>query len=73
MNGVINAFERIDTRLSDRARSKDTSTRYIPFIGREKEYLEKAFLEFFPELMGMVKETCYRDDIMHWKIPRHLT
>lgn len=67
MRGVVDAFERIDNRLSDRARSKDTTTRYIPLIAEEREYLEEAFLDFFPELMAMVKETCYRDDVLHWK------
>ncbi len=67
MRGVVDAFERIDNRLSDRARAKDTTTRYIPLIAEEREYLEKAFLDFFPELMAMVKETCNRDDVLHWK------
>jgi len=68
MNGVVDAFGRIDNRLSDRARSKDTTTRYIPLIAEQREYLEEAFLDFFPQLMAMVKETCYRDDVLHWKI-----
>jgi len=68
MDGVVAAFERIDNRLSDRARSKDTCTRYIPLIAKERNALEDAFLLFFPELMKAVKETCKSDDVLHWKI-----
>jgi acyl carrier protein phosphodiesterase len=68
MRGVVDAFERIDYRLSSRARSKDTASRYIPLIAEHKEYLEEVFLDFFPELMMMVKESCYRDDIVHWRL-----
>jgi len=68
MDGVVAAFGRIDRRLSDRALSKDTATRYIPLIAKEREELEENFLIFFPELMKEVKETCHRDDVVHWKI-----
>ena len=67
MDGIVAAFGRIDNRLSDRARSKDTTTRYIPLIAKERELLEENFLAFFPELMKAVKETCHRDDVVHWK------
>ncbi|MEA1879958.1 MAG: ACP phosphodiesterase [Campylobacterota bacterium] len=68
MDGVVAAFGRIDNRLSDRARSKDTCTRYIPLIAESKEELEEAFLAFFPELMAMVKKECKLKTFEHWKI-----
>lgn len=68
MDGVVSAFERIDNRLSERARSKDTCRRYLPLIAEKREQLEDDFLLFFPELMKAVKETCLRDDVVHWKI-----
>ena len=68
MDGVVSAFRRIDGRLSDRAKSKDNSTRYIPLIAENRKDLEADFLLFFPELMQAVKETCHRDDVVHWKI-----
>lgn len=68
MDGVVAAFERIDNRLSDRARSKDTCTRYIPLIAESKDALEEAFLDFFPELMAMVKKECQLKIFEHWKI-----
>jgi len=68
MDGVVAAFERIDRRLSDRALSKDNTTRYIPLIAKEREALEENFLLFFPELMREVKETCHHDDMVHWKV-----
>ena len=67
MDGVVAAFGRIDRRLSDRALSKDNTTRYIPLIAKERELLEENFLLFFPELMKAVQETCHRDDVVHWK------
>lgn len=68
MDGVVAAFERIDKRLSDRALGKDNCERYIPLIAQERDVLEEKFLCFFPELMQAAKETCLRDDILHWKI-----
>ena len=67
MDGVVAAFGRIDRRLSDRALSKDNTTRYIPLIAKERDELEENFLIFFPELMKEVKATCYRNDVVHWK------
>ena len=67
MDGVVDAFRRLDNRLSDRARSKDTCERYIPLIAQNREELETNFLSFFPELMDAVKERCHRLDVVHWK------
>jgi len=68
MDGVVAAFRRIDTRLSDRARDKDTCERYIPLVAEHKEELEEMFLTFFPELMDATKQTCDAKGIMHWKM-----
>ncbi len=68
MDGVVDAFRRIDARLSDRAKNKDTTTRYIPLIAKEREALEADFLDFFPELMQVVREGCVRSDVGHWKV-----
>ena len=68
MDGVVAAFGRIDRRLSDRALSKDNCERYIPLIAEHRSELEEMFLVFFPELMHAVKETCHREDVVHWKI-----
>jgi len=68
MDGVIDAFERIDRRLSDRALSKDNCTRYIPLIAAQRKELEEMFLLFFPALMQEVKTHCHLSDVGHWKI-----
>lgn len=68
MDGVVDAFRRIDGRLSDRVKNKDTTTRYIPLIAKERKALEADFLLFFPELMQAVREACLRSDVSHWKI-----
>lgn len=66
MDGVVDAFRRIDMRLSDRALSKDNCERYIPLIAAQRDKLEENFLIFFPELMHTVQESCHRSDVEHW-------
>jgi len=68
MEGVIAAFRRIDARLSIRARGKDNMERYVPLIAENREELEKNFLIFFPDLMQEVRDTCLRDDVVHWRV-----
>ena len=68
MQGVNDAFGRIDKRLSERALKKDTATRYIPLIAREKERLEEDFLHFFPELMLAVGKQLEGKPPLHWKL-----
>jgi len=70
MQGVHNAFERIDKRLSERALKKDTATRYIPLIAREKAYLEEDFLTFFPDLMEAVYNQFENKKPEHWSRPK---
>ena len=68
MDGVEHALGRIDKRLSERAKSKDTAIRYLPIIIKENEYLEEAFLDFFPELMMEIAKDLPKDTIIHWNI-----
>ena len=67
MQGVHDAFGRIDTRLSQRALKKDTATRYIPLIKREEKKLEEDFLVFFPDLMKAVHKQMGYKTPKHWK------
>jgi len=66
MEGVKSAYARIDNRLSAKSLEKDNATRYLPFIKREKDYLEEQFLVFFPELMKRVKQECRAERLEHW-------
>jgi len=68
MDGVERAFGRIDKRLSERTRSKDTAIRYLPIIIEKNDYLEKAFLDFFPELMEEIAKGLDAQAIEHWKL-----
>jgi len=68
MHGVVDAFRRIDARLSERARSKDNCERYLPLIAEHREELEANFLRFFPDLMQSVREKCLRQDVTHWRV-----
>lgn len=67
IDGVIDAFRRIDTRLSPKSLAKDNCQRYIPLIEEKKDELEEMFLEFFPQLMQIVKETCHNREVSHWR------
>lgn len=67
MDGVVAAFGRIDSRLSDRALSKDNATRYIPLIAKVRDELEENFLQFFPELCYSVQEKFCGSNVEHWK------
>jgi len=67
MDGVASAFGRIDNRLSERTRKKDTTTRYLPIISKENVYLEEAFLDFFPELMSEIAKELEPNMIKHLK------
>ena len=68
MDGVESAFGRIDNRLSERTRNKDTTIRYLPIITKENKYLEEAFLEFFPELMHEIAKELEPKYIGHWRL-----
>jgi len=68
MHGVIDAFKRIDCRLSERVRCKDTCERYIPLIAEHREELEEKFLIFFPELLSSVDQVCRVNGVEHWII-----
>lgn len=68
MEGVKSAFGRIDNRLSERTKKKDTTTRYLPIIDKENVYLEEAFLDFFPDLMQEISKSLPKETIDHWKI-----
>ena len=67
IDGVIDAFGRIDNRLATKSLAKDNCQRYIPLIEEQKDELEEMFLEFFPQLMNRVKESYHDSDIPHWR------
>lgn len=68
MDGVVAAFRRIDGRLSERAKNKDTATRYIPLIAKVRKELEEDFLIFFPALMQEMQKECDASKIAHWRV-----
>jgi acyl carrier protein phosphodiesterase len=69
MEGVKQAFIRIDNRLSPALRRKDGMMIYLPLIGIRREALEEAFLSFFPELMAFTAQQAPEEDFEHWNIP----
>jgi len=67
MDGVKRAFMRIDNRLSDRAKSKDTMMYYLSLIQIHHAELEAMFLVFFPDLMAHVREEMPSLSFEHWQ------
>jgi len=66
MQGLEQAFNRIDKRLSPKLRQKESMTDYLPLVEANYIQLESDFLEFFPELSEVVVN--YIDSHEHYLI-----
>ncbi len=53
---LVQALARIDKRLSERAKAKETATQYIPVLEQQYEALAADFIEFFPHLVEHFKQ-----------------
>ena len=62
------AFERMDKRLSDRLKKRDTASSYYEKVLENIDSLENDFLEFFPQLCKEVKSNINENYIEHWRI-----
>ena len=62
------SFERMDLRLSERLRQRETAISYFDSVIDNIDYLEDDFLNFFPQLCEKVKNNLNRKYIKHWKI-----
>ena len=67
MDGVKRAFMRIDNRLSDRAKTKDTMMYYLSLIQLHRAELEADFLAFFPDLMAHLRKEMPELVFEHWQ------
>jgi len=67
-DGLEQAFNRIDRRLSPRILAKESTTSYIPNIIDNYEAIENDFLEFFPVLIKMFLEKSNADNNEHFFI-----
>lgn len=65
LDGLHNAFNRIDMRLSAKAKARETATSYMPIVRQQLPGLKKDFERFFPDLLMHFKlHTGNIDD--HW-------
>jgi len=64
--GLEEGFARIDRRLSQRIKNKDTALSYLPLVKENINDIEKDFLIFFPQLMAFVAKDLDRDNLNHW-------
>ncbi len=55
-DGLIQALERIDLRLSARTHAKETASQYIPVLEQQYDHLKADFDLFFPELVDYFKQ-----------------
>ncbi len=62
------SFERMDLRLSQRLRQRETAIGYFDVVEKNIDDLENDFLLFFPQLCNKVKENLDNSHIEHWKL-----
>lgn len=65
-DGFIQALKRIDDRLSDRVKRKDTAMRYLPIVEQQYSILKEDFEQFFPQLIVFFKNHELGDQYDHF-------
>jgi acyl carrier protein phosphodiesterase len=56
MSGFAAALKRIDGRLSDRLRARETASGYLPMVEQQYQPLQADFRAFFPQLVEFFKQ-----------------
>lgn len=62
------AFKKMDTRLSERLRRRDTTLSYFDIVKENIIDLEKDFLEYFPSICEKIKRKLDESKLTHWKV-----
>lgn len=62
------SFKRMDLRLSQRLRKRETASEYFQTVCTNIDDIEKDFLEFFPLLCQHIKKDLDKSKLSHWKI-----
>ena len=68
INQLKTSFDRMDRRLSPRLLQRETASSYSNAVVDNINYLEKDFLEFFPELCKTVKSDLDKEKLKHWRL-----
>ena len=66
LGGLGTAFQRIDSRLSERVLAKESAVEYLPVLKREITGLEQDFSQFFPQLVEHFKSKTDCSLEEHW-------
>ena len=66
VEGLEQAFHRIDKRLSQRILSRESAAGYLPVVKREIAAIEEDFSRFFPQLVGYFKSKSGVSNSQHW-------
>ncbi len=62
------SFEKMDKRLSERLRQRETAISYFDSVLENIDDLENDFLNFFPQLCDKVKINIDKEKVKHWKL-----
>lgn len=66
MDGLEEAFARMDDRLSNKLRARETTSAYLPRLKEEIGAMEKDFIRFFPQLLAnFISQSSLNLD-QHW-------
>lgn len=67
VDGLSNAFKRIDDRLSDNILKKESASGYLYIVEDQLVNLESDFITFFPDLIAHVQLTSNNASFSHWR------
>lgn len=68
INQLKTSFDRMDKRLSPRLLQRETASGYSNTVIDNINYLEKDFLEFFPQLCKTLKSDLDKNKLKHWRL-----
>lgn len=68
INQLKTSFDRMDKRLSPRLLQRETASSYSNAVVDNINYLEKDFLEFFPQLCKTIKNDLDKEKLKHWRL-----
>ncbi|WP_223789394.1 ACP phosphodiesterase [Marinicella meishanensis] len=66
--GFVMALQRIDQRLSARARQRETASQYLPVVEQQHDALLADFDAFFPQLVNHFKQHQLGSKTEHWLV-----
>ncbi len=66
LNGLAEAFGRIDNRLSDKVLKKESANKYLPLVEAQMSHIAGDFHSFFPDLINYVMSKSNERVLNNW-------